>query len=107
MSLYAGDTAAADGQAVDLVLTTSQAATVARIVVRYSPDGGSTDVEWDMPPASSTATTVTFTRALVAGDIPQASPGGYRMRARVYAAGDVLLFETDEFTGPQINPRRV
>ena len=102
MSLYADDV----DVAIPLVLTTAQAPNVARIVLRYTPPGG-TQVEWDLTPASSTASTVSFTRIAQAGDLPAVSLGGYVMRAKVYDEDDLLLFETDEFKGPRVLPRSV
>lgn len=102
MSLYAGDT----GQALPITLTTSQAASVARFVVRYRPTSSAAVVEWDLTPSSSTASTVSFVRVLQTGDVPAAS-SGYTMRGIAYATGDVVLFETDEFKGPTVASKRI
>lgn len=64
MSLYAGDT----GQALPITLTTSQAADVARFVIRYRPTSSGAVVTWDLTPSSSTASTVSFVRVLQTGD---------------------------------------
>lgn len=103
MSLYAGDY----GEALPITLTTSQAADVARFVVRYRPTSSGAVVTWDLTPSSSTATTVSFVRVLEDGDMPHANASGYIMRGIAYDALDAELFETDEFNGPAVATRRI
>lgn len=102
MSLYAGDT----GQALPITLTTSQAADVARFVIRYRPTSSGAVVTWDLTPSSSTASTVSFVRVLQTGDVPAAS-SGYTMRGIAYGVGNAVLFETEEFKGPKVEPKRI
>lgn len=103
MTLYVGDVSPTT---IPIVISTALAADVVRVVVRsFTP--AKLMIEWDMTPASSTATTVTLLRVLEAGDLPIAAPQGYVMRAWCYDSGDALIFTTDEFQGPAVFAQHV
>lgn len=102
--LCAGDSAP---KAYSLDVETSQASDVARVLIVVRTPRGRV-MKWDLTPTAVVpGVKVTVVREFEVGDLPEAAPEGYWMRAWVYAAGDVKLFVTDPFRGPIVSEQRV